>query len=125
MRHLSYCRIHDDKNLASIGGGILMADLITALGREGLSTATGMVPWIGFTGWSTYGGYGPFARKFGLGFEQIVAAKLVNWEGKVIEADEDLLKGIKGAGGSFGVIVELTIRTYPLKQTSRPRLAEC
>ena len=124
MRLISYCHTNDDKSSAKIGGGILMCDLIDTLGKEDLSTATGMVPSIGFTGWSTYGGYGPFAGKFGLGFEQILAAKVVTWEGEVLDADQELLKGIKGAGGSFGVIVELTIKVYPLKHVSSPFLLQ-
>jgi hypothetical protein len=43
-----------------------------------------------------------------------------------VKADGRLLKGIRGGGG--GVIVELTIKAYPLKtvgvQTRSPRLIE-
>lgn len=116
LREINYCRVHASKKEASIGGGILMRDLIATLEQENLSTATGMVPYLGFAGWALCGGYGPFVRNFGFGFEQIVAAKIVNWRGEIVQADDDLLKGIRGAGGSFGVIVDLTIRTYPLKQ---------
>jgi FAD/FMN-containing dehydrogenase len=53
-----------------------------------------------------------------LGVDQIVAAKLVNPNGEIVAADDDLLKGIRGAGGMFGVIVELTIKVFPLKEVS-------
>jgi hypothetical protein len=51
-----------------------------------------------------------------LGVDQIVGAKLVNWEGSVVEADEDMLYAIRGAAESVGVIVGMTIKTYTLKQ---------
>jgi FAD/FMN-containing dehydrogenase len=43
-----------------------------------------------------------------------VGAKVVNAEGKIVTADSRMLKGIRGAGGNFGVIVEVTVKVYPL-----------
>lgn len=50
--------------------------------------------------------------------DQIVGAKLVTSKGELIDAPDELLKGIRGAGTIFGVIVELTIKVYPLKEVS-------
>lgn len=61
---------------------------------------------------------GPFSNNYGLGADQIVAAKIVNAKGELVDADAELLKGIRGGGGIFGVIVELTIKVYPLKEVS-------
>lgn len=69
-------------------------------------------------GWSTAGGYGPFSSLYGPGVDQIVGAKLVDSKGELVDASEELLKGIRGAGGIFGVIVELTIKVFPLKEAS-------
>ncbi len=71
---------------------------------------------MGYVGWATLGGYGPFSTSHGLGVDQIVAAKVVNAKGELVEADAELLQGIRGGGGIFGVIVELTIKVYPLKE---------
>lgn len=118
MRDISYVNVSRDKKTAKIGGGILQFDLATALDEEGLVTPTGAVGSVGYVGWSTYGGYGPLSRQWGLGVDQIVGARLVNSEGDVIIADERLLKGLRGGGGLFGVIVELEIKVYPLKNAS-------
>ncbi len=75
---------------------------------------------MGYVGWATLGGYGPFSPNFGLGVDQIVAAKLVNHKGELIEADDELLKGLRGGGGIFGVVVEMTIKVYPLKEVRFP-----
>lgn len=45
-----------------------------------------------------------------------MGAKIVNPKGELVEAGEELLQGIRGGGGIFGVIVELTIKVYPLKE---------
>lgn len=118
MRDIAYVKINESETLASVGGGILLGDLADQLTKEGLATATGTIPFVGFVGWSTYGGYGPFSAQYGLGCDNIVRAKVVNFKGELIEADEDMLKGIRGAGGAFGPIVELTVKVYPLKNVS-------
>lgn len=54
---------------------------------------------------------------YGLGVDQIVGAKIVTAAaGEAVDADEELLKGIRGAGTALGVIVELTVKTYPLRK---------
>jgi hypothetical protein len=63
-------------------------------------------------------GYGPFSSRYGLGVDNILGAKIVNWKGEILEADERLLKGIRGGGGAFGIIVELRIKLYPLNTVS-------
>ena len=73
---------------------------------------------MGYVGWATLGGYGPFSGMYGLGADQIEGARLVDARGELIDADEELLKGIRGGGGIFGVIVELTVKVYPLKEVS-------
>lgn len=125
MRDISSINLSADKQTAKIGGGILQSDLATALNKEGLATPVGAIGSVGYVGWSSYGGYGPFSRQWGLGVDQIVGAKLVDSKGELIVADERLLKGLRGGGGLFGVIVELEIKVYPLSNVSyrRSRLA--
>jgi FAD/FMN-containing dehydrogenase len=125
MRLLNSVRIHSvaeseenereegkDVSTATVGGGILIGDLIAALQVEGFATPVGSLPTVGYIGWAMYGGYGAYSARFGLGVDQISGAKLVDAQGEVIDADRELLKGIRGAGGAFGVVVELTARIY-------------
>lgn len=53
---------------------------------------------------------------YGLGVDQILGDKLFNYKCDLIEVSEELLKGIRGAGHIFGVIVELTIKVFPLSE---------
>jgi FAD/FMN-containing dehydrogenase len=54
------------------------------------------------------------ASRYGLGVDQILGAKIVDAKGEIQTANEELLVGIRGGGGSLGIIVELTIKVYPL-----------
>jgi FAD/FMN-containing dehydrogenase len=118
LRDISYIHIDDKKETARIGGGVIFENLVKTLEKEGLVTPVGTVPWVGYSGWAMYGGYGPFSGNYGLGVDQIVGAKVVNSKGDIVDADEKMLKGIRGAGGRMGVIGELTIKVYPLKSVS-------
>lgn len=116
MRDIAYVKIDKGSQSARIGGGILIQNLADQLGKEGLVTATGTIPVVGYVGWATHGGYGILSPNYGLGADQILGAKVVSAQGEIIDADERLLKGIRGGGGTFGVIVELTIKVYPLER---------
>ena len=75
------------------------------------SSSAGIVGWAG---WAFAGGFGPLVNTYGLGVDQIISARIVTADGEEKEAGPELLWGIKGAGGAFGVITELTIRVHPL-----------
>ncbi|KAF5641536.1 6-hydroxy-D-nicotine oxidase [Fusarium sp. NRRL 52700] len=112
MRDISYVVVSDDKRNARVGGGILSGDLAGVLGDQGLATPTGTISTVGYTGWATLGGYGPLTSHYGLGVDQILGTKIVNARREIQDASEDLLVGIRGGGGSLGIIVELTIKVY-------------
>lgn len=118
LRQLNQVQVDRQGLTARIGGGTLASDLAHALGEHGLLAPTPTVPSVGYAGWAMYGGYGPYGSQFGLGVDQILGAKVVDHEGKVVEADADLLKGIRGAGGAFGIIVELTIPVFALDKVN-------
>ncbi|KAF4335523.1 6-hydroxy-D-nicotine oxidase [Fusarium beomiforme] len=114
MRDIKHVVVSQDKKSARVGGGILGGDLLRALGKDGLATPTGTVASVGYTGWATLGGYGPLSANYGLGVDQILGAKIVNARGEIQEANKELLVGIRGGGGSLGIILELTIKVYPI-----------
>lgn len=72
------------------------------------------MPSVGYVGWSTLGGYGSMTARYGLGVDQICGAKIVNAKGEIQDASDEMLVGIRGGGGTLGIIVELTIKVYPL-----------
>jgi FAD/FMN-containing dehydrogenase len=56
MRDINFVEVEQHKTSAKVGGGVLMGDLGTALDKEGLATAVGTIPFVGFIGWAVYGG---------------------------------------------------------------------
>jgi FAD/FMN-containing dehydrogenase len=52
--------------------------------------------------------------KLWVGGGPIIGAKLVNHEGEIVQANTEVLRAIRGGGGTLGVIVELTVKAYPL-----------
>jgi FAD/FMN-containing dehydrogenase len=118
LRKVAYVSISPSKTTAKIGGGTLMTKVGAELTEACLATALGNTSRVGYVGWAVYGGYGPFNALYGLGLDNIVGATVVDVEGVVMEADAELLKGIRGAGGTLGIIVEVEVKVYPLKEVS-------
>ncbi|TDZ31888.1 FAD-linked oxidoreductase aurO [Colletotrichum spinosum] len=113
LRDIDHVHVSPERNTARVGGGVLMGNLQAALEKEGFMTPTGTVGTVGYVGWATFGGYGPFIPSLGLGCDQILAAKVVLASGELVDADEELLHGLRGAGPALGAIVEVEIKIYP------------
>lgn len=114
VRELDKATLAEDKQSVTVGGGILSGNLVGFLNTHGLCTSNGTAADVGWTGWAVWGGYGPFNDYLGLGVDNILAAKVVLADGTLVEAkpESDLLWAIRGAGGNFGAIVELTVKVY-------------
>lgn len=116
LRALDQVNVAEDRSSARIGGGITGGALIKHLETMNLSTPTGFCTGVGYAGWALGGGYGVLQAKYGLGCDQILAARVVTASGEVVDTkdDQELLWALRGAGnGNFGVVVELTIKVYP------------
>ncbi|PYI02033.1 D-lactate dehydrogenase [Aspergillus sclerotiicarbonarius CBS 121057] len=116
LRLINHVEIDPSGETVRIGGGALLGDVIPKLHEQGLMAATGTISVVGYVGWALYGGYGPYSTQFGLGVDQIRAAKVINAQGELMDADADLLRAIRGAGGAFGVIAEITVPVHCLKK---------
>ena len=116
IRELNSIEVAEDEKTVVIGGGTLTLDLVNFLDAKGLVTPTSLAGIVGWAGWAFAGGFGPLINTYGLGVDQIVSARIVTADGEVKEADHELLWGVKGAGGAFGVITELTVRVHCLRK---------
>ncbi|XP_031393184.1 berberine bridge enzyme-like 21 [Punica granatum] len=81
----------------------------------------GVCPTVGIGGHFSGGGYGNMLRKFGLSVDNIVDAKIVDVDGRVLDRasmGEDLFWAIRGGGGaSFGVILAYRIKLVRVPET--------
>ncbi|HKD96754.1 MAG TPA: FAD-binding oxidoreductase [Micromonosporaceae bacterium] len=117
--------------VAGAGCGWRDVDRVTYLGvtvegedgsAHGYAPPGGECPTVGVSGYSLGGGYGLLSRRYGLACDHILAATVVDADGRVLRVagddHADLLWALRGAGGAgFGVVTDLTYRLDPVPKT--------
>jgi FAD/FMN-containing dehydrogenase len=114
-----------DARVASSEGGARWLDFDLATQRFGLVTPGGVVGSTGVAGLTFGGGIGHLTAQHGLTCDHLIAADLVTPSGARVRADEDnpeLLWGLRGGGGNFGVATRLEFRLHPLDRVLGGRL---
>jgi FAD/FMN-containing dehydrogenase len=118
VRGMADIDVDADRRVARVGGGATWAQLDRATQLHGLAATGGRVSTTGVAGLTLGGGSGSLERKHGLACDNLIAAELVTWDGRIVRASEDenpeLLWALRGGGGSFGVVTALELALHPL-----------
>ena len=115
-----------DARIARAEGGATWLDFDTATQAFGLVTPGGVVGSTGVAGLTFGGGIGHLTAQHGLTCDNLVSAEVVTPDGTVVRAsadeDAELLWGLRGGGGNFGVATRLEFRLHRLDRVVGGRL---
>uniref|UniRef100_A0A251VSJ4 Putative cannabidiolic acid synthase-like 1 n=1 Tax=Helianthus annuus TaxID=4232 RepID=A0A251VSJ4_HELAN len=111
LRELRSVIIESGQNTAWVETGATLGELYYWVSQESpnLGFAAGTCPTVGAGGHISGGGFGNMMRKYGLAADNVIDARIVDANGKILDRKsmgEDLFWAIRGGGGgSFGVVV--------------------
>ncbi len=106
------------KREGRFGAGLTWGELDAATQAHGLAVTGGRVSHTGIAGFTLGSGSGWLERKYGMAAASVLAAQVVTADGELVtaSADEnpDLLWGLKGGAGNFGVVTEFRFQLHPV-----------
>ena len=114
MRSMSGIRVDPATSTVRAQAGLNWGQLDRETQAFGLAVTGGRVTTTGIVGFTLGTGSGWLERKFGFSADNLLRADLVTAAGEIVTASEnenqELLWGLKGGGGNFGVVTEVEFK---------------
>jgi FAD/FMN-containing dehydrogenase len=114
-------RVDPGSRTAYLEAGTLLGQLDHETTAFGLATTAGTVSNTGAAGLTLGGGFGRLGSRFGLACDNLKAADVITARGAFVHTSEqenpELLWGLRGAGGNFGVVTSLEYRLHSINPT--------
>jgi FAD/FMN-containing dehydrogenase len=121
MSRMKGIQVDAQKRIATAEPGLTLGDYDQATTPQGLVTPLGIVSKTGIAGLTLGGGLGWLMGKHGLACDNLIGAEVVTADGKILHASSqenpDLLWGLRGGGGNFGVVTQFQYRLHKLEPT--------
>ena len=103
---------------ARVESGVIWQQVLDKAAEYGLAPLVGSSPHVGVVGYTLGGGIGWLARRYGLAANSVRSMDIVMADGVLQGAspteNSDLFWGLRGGGGSFGVVTAMTFDLYPV-----------
>jgi FAD/FMN-containing dehydrogenase len=106
------------RRIAHAQAGCTLGDVDRETQLHGLAAVLGFVSLTGIAGLTLGGGVGYLTRRFGWTSDNVAAMQVVTADAQLVRASDDenadLLWGLRGGGGNFGVVTGIDYRLYPV-----------
>jgi len=103
---------------ARVEAGVKWGVVLEKAQAAGLAPLLGSSPDVGAVGYTLGGGMGWLARKYGLSADSVNYFEVVTADGQLLRASQtensDLFWGLRGGGGSLGIVTGMEIKLYPV-----------
>jgi FAD/FMN-containing dehydrogenase len=111
-------RVDPVARAAHLEPGTLLGQLDRECAAFGLATTAGTVSNTGAAGLTLGGGFGRLCSRFGLACDNLQAADVITGDGRFVHTsateNPELLFGLRGGGGNFGVVTSLEYRLHEM-----------
>lgn len=119
LAHLNDVEVLDTGHrLVRVGGGATWGRVAAALDPRGWAITAGDTANVGVGGLTLGGGIGWMVRRYGLAIDNLVGARVVTADGRLLTTSNDehpdLFWALRGGGGNFGVVVEFDFLAQPV-----------
>ncbi len=120
LSRMTEIQVDPANRVALSGPGVRAGLLLRETQVTGLVLPTGTISTIGLAGLTLGGGEGWLTPKYGLTCDNLLSAEVATAGGDLVRASDtenpDLLWGLRGGGGNFGVVTSFQYRLHALSQ---------